>query len=265
MGRIIFLGTGGCGSIMHNQVRSTGGIVLQIGDQQIHLDPGPGAILRKKEHGINPAETTAILVSNSELEHSHDTNILLSALSSGMEQNGVLVAAHSVVNNPGSGFRAKCKKRLKSLHPVKPGDLIKLGGLNVQALPTKHADPHAVGFKMFTDDYVMSYTSDTEYSKSVVRSYEGSDILILNVLQSALNKQKNNLNSDDAKKIIEQVKPKLAILTHFGEDMLNANPMYEARDIQRSTGIQTIAAFDGFKIDPRSYSAISAQKSLTNF
>jgi ribonuclease BN (tRNA processing enzyme) len=246
---------------MHKQQRATGGILLQVGDQQVHIDPGPGALLRKQEQGIELDKTTAVLVSNTSLEHSNDINVILSALSKPGEQNGVLVAANSMVN-PGGGFMEKCKEWIKSLHPVKPGDLVKLGNLNVQALPTKHEDEHALGFKMFTDDFVMSYSSDTEYSQTIAKAYEGSDILILNVTQPMIGKQKNNLNADDAKKIIEQIKPKLAILTHFGEEMLESNPLYEARDIQKITGIQTIAAYDGLKIDPMSYSAISTQKSL---
>ncbi|MDP3733946.1 MAG: hypothetical protein Q8R37_01840, partial [Nanoarchaeota archaeon] len=59
-----------------------------------------------------------------------------------------------------------------------------------------------------------------------------------------------NLDTAAATKIIAHVKPKLAILTHFGLEMLKADPLNEAREIQRITGVQTIAASDGLTITP---------------
>jgi len=57
----------------------------------------------------------------------------------------------------------------------------------------------------------------------------------------------------------------LAIIQHFGFDMLKADPLLEARDIQRVTGVQTIAAKDGLIITPASYDAGSKQKRLNLF
>ena len=49
--------------------------------------------------------------------------------------------------------------------------------------------------------------------------------------------------------LVNEVKPKLAIMTHFGFKMLNSNPVNEAKKVMRKTGVKTIAAFDGLKID----------------
>ncbi len=64
------------------------------------------------------------------------------------------------------------------------------------------------------------------------------------------------------KKIINKVKPRLAIITHFGIKMLKADPLYEAREIQNKTGVQIISAKDGMTIDPISYSSGLRQKTL---
>ncbi len=53
--------------------------------------------------------------------------------------------------------------------------------------------------------------------------------------------------------MISQVRPRLAIITHFGLEMLKADPLNEAREIQRITGVQTIAAQDGLIVSPGSY------------
>ena len=75
-------------------------------------------------------------------------------------------------------------------------------------------------------------------------------------------KDENNLSSDDAVKIIQGVKPNLAIITHFGQKMLEQNPIYQAREIQRATGVQTIAARDGMVINPTNYSVSLKNRSI---
>jgi hypothetical protein len=47
--------------------------------------------------------------------------------------------------------------------------------------------------------------------------------------------------------------------------MLDANPMYETRDIKMQSGVQVIAAEDGMTLDPASYSAEMRQKTLNLF
>ena len=86
--------------------------------------------------------------------------------------------------------------------------------------------------------------------------------MILNHKHPFDTKKPDGLASEDVVKIIKKAKPKLAILTHFGNKLLNSNPIYEAREIQKQTGVQVIAAEDGMSIDPVSYSANMKQKTL---
>lgn len=72
-------------------------------------------------------------------------------------------------------------------------------------------------------------------------------------------------NHENTQKIIEKLRPKLVILTHFTETLHKQNPVYHARELQKATGIQTIAAEDGLTVDLDSYSALPAQKSLAKF
>jgi hypothetical protein len=44
--------------------------------------------------------------------------------------------------------------------------------------------------------------------------------------------------------------------------MLEQNPIYQAREIQRVTGVQTIAARDGMMINPNTYSINMKHKNL---
>ena len=63
MANIIFLGTAGSSAVVSKQLRASGGIILQVEDLQFHLDPGPGALTKAKEYGIDLQHNTAILIS----------------------------------------------------------------------------------------------------------------------------------------------------------------------------------------------------------
>jgi hypothetical protein len=47
--------------------------------------------------------------------------------------------------------------------------------------------------------------------------------------------------------------------------MIEANPIYQARDITKITGIPIIAAEDGMVIDPSNYASRLRQKKLESF
>jgi hypothetical protein len=108
------------------------------------------------------------------------------------------------------------------------------------------------------------YTGDTGYSKEIVEQYKKADIIILNLVYPANSKEKdsNNLNFEDAQNIIQKTKPRLVVITHFGKKMLDSDPLDEARELQRATGVQVLAATEGMSINPESYSAGSKQRTL---
>jgi len=57
----------------------------------------------------------------------------------------------------------------------------------------------------------------------------------------------NHLCVEDAKKIIEVRRPKVAILTHFGMTMLRNKPWEIVKQLSKETGVDVIAARDGMK------------------
>jgi len=60
-----------------------------------------------------------------------------------------------------------------------------------------------------------------------------------------------------AERILGKIKPKLAIL--------HPATIYQAREINKITGIQIVAAHSGLKIDLTDYSALSEQQALSKF
>ena len=73
---------------------------MQFGDNQFHIDPGPGSLNMAKNYGINLRANTALLVSHNTINHANDINAVLSAMThGGFDKRGVLVAANNVINS----------------------------------------------------------------------------------------------------------------------------------------------------------------------
>ncbi len=267
--RIIFLGTAGDSIVAAKQLRESGGIILQTGETQFHLDPGPGAVVRAAQHGINLRANTALLVTNSHILNCNDVNAVIDAMTyGGMDKGGVLAANETVIN--GIEGHTPCLSRshrdfLEKIIVVNAGKRMGIEDVEIDAIKATTKDPHAVGFKFYTNDFVLGYAGDTEYSKELKDSYSGCDILIVNVQMPGNERAEHALNSDEAIKLINGVEPKLAIITHFGMSMIKMDPIYEGRRIQKETGVQVLAAKDGMVLSPASYSAKSKQKRLGSF
>ncbi|MCH8004428.1 MAG: MBL fold metallo-hydrolase [Nanoarchaeota archaeon] len=266
---IIFLGTGGDSYVVGKQIRASGGIILQVNDDQYHIDPGPGALVMAKEAGINLRANTALFVTHNHLNHCNDINAVIDAMTyGGFDKKGVLVANNTVINgstNHNPFLQKHYRDFLERFIVLEEGGKVGINNIEVRAIKAKHSEPNAVGYRFITPDYTLTYTGDTVYSVETLSEYENSNVLILNVPCLNKDESKDNLCKEDAIKIIKKVNPRLAIITHFGINFLKADPLYEIREIQKETNCQVIAAKDGMVINPLSYSVEEGQKSLFKY
>jgi ribonuclease BN (tRNA processing enzyme) len=268
--KIIFLGTGGSRYMTVDQDISTAGIIIKLKDHQIHIDPGPGSAIRAKQYKADIRETDIFLVSHIHIDHCNDINAMIDATHTKYEnqKRGVLISTKKLIEKTEDSYPYLTKYHRNILEKTKvlePGKNIKIGNITIQATKTKHYEPETIGFKIFTEDFVLGYTADTGYFNGIEKQFEKCDILIINNELPFNKKNKYFLSSDDTVKLLKKAKPKLAIITHFNKIMLEKNPIYESREIQKKSGIQTIAAHDGLIIEPSSYSAELKQKQLSSF
>lgn len=247
---IIFLGSGGGRWVTITQKMKTGGFRIHA-SKNMHIDPGPGALVGLQESNISPLSTDAVIVSHCHPDHYTDVEVLIEAMTHGMnKQKGVLACSESVLlgrNNLGPAISRYHQSRIKELEILKPGKEFNIYDIKVEALPTRHSDPTAVGLKFYTECGILTYTSDTEYFEGISEHYSGSRIMILNAIRPRSERIPRHLCVDDAIKIIKEVKPELAILNHFGMKMLGIVNA-EARRAEKETGVKTISARDGARI-----------------
>jgi ribonuclease BN (tRNA processing enzyme) len=264
---IIFLGTAGGQFAVNRQIRASGGIIIRLKNIQFHLDPGPGALVRAREYGVSLRANNILLASHSNLDHCNDLNAVISAMThDGLDKNGILIGSKSVMTG-GEGERPfitrKHRKYLDKFLSLEAGNTVKFGkDIELQTLKTKNKDVNSIGFKIKSDKISIGYTGDTSFFPELIDELKGSDILILNNLEPFGYRSDDHLSSDDSVRLISAIRPRLAIITHFGQKILEENPIYQARDIQRRTNVQTIAARDGLVIDPITLAASLMKRKL---
>jgi len=250
--RITFLGTGGGRFVTISQIVSTGGWILEMDGEMIHVDPGPGAILRAKECNVNLRKLTGIIVSHAHLDHYGDLEVVIEAMTYGAKKKrGFLISNEAVIKGRKDEPPKISPYHLNVLERytiMKPGMSIKVGNITITATPTKHGDEDGLGF-VFDGSERLGYTGDGEYFEGQEKYFQGCKYLVLNCMRPKEDAWPNHMNSEQARILVEKVKPDVAILAGFGMKMLFGKAHRDAEWIQKETGIKTMAARDGMVLD----------------
>jgi len=250
---LVFLGTGGGRFATITQKRKTGGIRILSKGLNMHLDPGPGALIYSLDMGLDPQKIMAVLVSHCHPDHYTNAEVLIEAMTGGMlKKRGILAASHSVLfgnEECGPSISKYHQKMPEKVIEVKPSVVFNVGDTKITATEARHTDPDAVGFRFETPDVGdIGYTSDTEFFEGVGKAYEGVRLLLLCVMRPSGKPWKGHMTTEDAIKIVEEARPEMALITHFGMKMIFGGPYREAKLIQEKSGVPTIAASDGMRI-----------------
>ncbi|MGQ9461204.1 MAG: MBL fold metallo-hydrolase [Candidatus Bathyarchaeaceae archaeon] len=250
---LVFLGTGGGRFATITQKRRTGGTRILSKSLNMHLDPGPGALIYSLDMGLDPQKIMAVLVSHSHPDHYTNAEVLIEAMTGGMlKKRGILAASRSVLfgnEECGPSISKYHQKMPQKVIELKPGVVFHVGDTKVVATEARHTDPDTVGFRFETPDIGdVGYTSDTEFFEGVGKAYEGVRLLLLCVMRPSGEPWKGHMTTDDAIKIVEETRPEMAVATHFGMKMIFSGPHRQAKLVEEKTGVPTIAASDGMRI-----------------
>jgi phosphoribosyl 1,2-cyclic phosphodiesterase len=251
--KIIFLGTGGGRFTTITQKRRTAGIRIIGENLNLHLDPGPGALVYSISEGLDPQKLNAIFVSHCHPDHYTDAEVLIEAMTRGMtKKRGVLAASKSVLRGSEvcePSISKYHQQMLEQIIEAVPNMHFQVADVAVLVAEARHTDPDAVGFKFETKEYGdFAYTSDTEYFEGIGKYYRGVRLLMLCVMRPAGKPWKGHMTTEDAIKIIQEAQPEQAVLTHLGMQMIFQGPAREAKLIEEKTGTPTVAATDGMRI-----------------
>jgi phosphoribosyl 1,2-cyclic phosphodiesterase len=248
MDEIIFLGTGGGRYTTLFQERSTGGIIFKIGSHQIHLDPGPGALLRCKECGIYPFSTDCLIASHHHLDHINDLNMMIEGMTHATKRKrGTLIATNTVISHTINNYH---KNLIKDVVSLVPEQNTSLDEIRIKAIKCEHSTEDCIGVKFYTKNYCLYYTGDTFVYPGFEKNLEDVDYLIANNILPGGKESEYHMCTNDLISALKNSvnKIKLIIITHFDLTMLRDGPESEANRITKETGINCIAATDSMVI-----------------
>jgi len=245
---ITFLGTGGARFTVTTQVLASGGLWLNLSGTEILLDPGPGCIVQATKRKLRPDKLSAIILSHRHLDHAADVNIMVEAMTQGgSKQHGWLLAPSDAFDTEPVIF-SYLKSYLEGIELLEEGKSYSIGNVSFTT-PIRHVHPvETYGMRFNTTEHTFSYIADTHYFDGLLRNYN-SDLLIMNVVLLDAGRPIDHLSVPDARHIITELKPKAAILTHFGMGLWRAKPWEIARQLSDDTGIKVIAARDGMRFE----------------
>jgi phosphoribosyl 1,2-cyclic phosphodiesterase len=251
MVRVTFLGTGGGRFATVYQVRHTGGIYIEAG-ANIHLDPGPGAVINLNRLGFDPASTDGILISHCHPDHYADAEVLIEGMTRcNFSHRGLVAGSRSVIDGTtdhGPAISRYHKSIVSACLSLSPGDRFKVGTLEVQTTPTSHSDTDGIGFRFLTDNGVISYVSDSELTDEVADAQKGARMLIMSITRPLGARVRYHMCTEDAATLVNEIRPEIAVMTHFGSKLVHEGAGKQARFVQEKTGIRTVAAEDFMRL-----------------
>jgi len=249
-GKLVFLGTAGARYVSFGFERQAGGLYFGFPSINVHVDPGPGAFVHAHRKGIEPHWTDVVILSHRHLDHCADVNHVLESMTLGGKKKRGLLLCPSDCITVDPVVLEYTRKNIEKTEIIKEGtERELLTDLSV-SFPIKHL--HGVetyGLIFRWKGTVYSYVSDTKFFENLIDAYKNSNLLILNTTLLKPNPKIDHLSADDAEKIIGEIKPELAVLTHFGRTMLSAKPWEVALSISYKTGVKVIAAYDNMILD----------------
>ena len=250
-----FLGTGGARFMMARQVRASGGAWLSLAGCQVIVDPGPGALVRcaASRPRLDPAKLDAIVLSHAHLDHCGDINAMIEAMTDGgFKKRGRVFCPREALEDDPVIYRY-LRSFVDEIVMLEEGGSYEVGaGLRLRT-PLRHrhtAETYGLVFE--GAGRTLAWITDTLYFPELERAYAG-DLLVLNVVLLKRPPEDprdiQHLTLDDARALIGAIRPRTAILTHFGMTMHRARPWELAQKLTEETGVHVLAASDGWRFE----------------
>jgi ribonuclease BN (tRNA processing enzyme) len=245
---ITFLGTAGARFMVSRQLAASGGIWLDLSGTRLLLDPGPGSIVQTTKRKLDAEKLSAIILSHRHLDHAADANIMIEAMTNGgHNRHGRLFAPADAVQNEPVIF-SYLKHFIEGVTVLEAKTTYKIGNITFTT-SERHVHPvETYGMVFQSSGHTLAYLTDTRYFEGLHRSY-ACELLIINMVLTEPRPPIDHLSIPDVERIINEIKPRIAILSHFGLHVWEANPEQIAKDLSKRTGVRVIAARDGMIFD----------------
>ena len=234
--------------MVSQQLAASGGMWLSLHGTEILVDPGPGCIVQSTKRKLNSEKLSAIIVSHRHLDHAADVNIMIEAMTNGgFNRHGRLYAPADALA-PESVIFSYLKQYIEGIDTLEEGKSYSINNISFMT-PVRHEHPvETYGMVFTTPEHTFAYIADSDYFKEL-HQYYASELIIINMVLTEPRPPIQHLSIPDAERIIKNIKPKVAILNHFGLHVWQEKPWKIAEKLSEKTGVKVIAARDGMKFD----------------
>jgi phosphoribosyl 1,2-cyclic phosphodiesterase len=246
---IKFLGTAGARFVMIRQLRASGGLWIHSKASNVLIDPGPGSLVRcaASRPKLDPTVLDGIVLTHRHLDHSGDINVMIEAMTEGgFKKKGVVFVPEDAIESD-SVILKYAKAFPEKIEILKENTSYQVKDFSFRTTSFLHHPCQTLGLKFKMREESIALLADTQYFNGLEESF-GADTLIVNVVFAEMRPGIQHLNFNDVKKIVETLKPKKTILTHFGLTMLKAGPHALAKKLSWETGLSVAAAIDGMTL-----------------
>jgi phosphoribosyl 1,2-cyclic phosphodiesterase len=252
MSFIKFLGTAGARFVVMKQLRASGGVWLSVGETNLYIDPGPGALVRclNSRPRLDPSTLDGILLTHKHLDHSGDVNVMIEAMTEGgFKKRGVLFAPRDALEEDPVVLKY-AMGYVEKIEVLEENSEYQIGDIRFSTARRHRHRVETYGLNFKTSPRTISFVTDTKFFPELPNLYSG-EILVIHVvrLKPIGDDPIEHLSIEDVKSILKKAKPRLTILTHFGMTMIKAKPWVVAAELEKELGLRIIAASDGMKID----------------
>jgi len=234
--------------MVSQQLAASGGMWLSLHGTEILVDPGPGCIVQSTKRKLNGEKLSAIIVSHRHLDHAADVNIMVEAMTNGgFNRHGRLYAPADALE-PESVVFSYLKQYIEGIDTLEEGKSYTINNISFMT-PVRHEHPvETYGMVFTTPEHTFAYIADTSYFERL-HQYYASEMIIINMVLTEPRPPIQHLSVPDVERIIREIKPKVAILNHFGLHVWQEGPWKIAEKLSEKTGVRVIAARDGMKFD----------------
>lgn len=246
--QVVFVGSGGGRMTTASQARATGGLWIVLDGARLHVDPGPGALVhvRSRALGLDPTRLDAIVLTHKHLDHSGDVNAMIEAMSQGGTRPRGLVLAPRDAYDVDPVILQYVRGYVAQTGVLEAGGRYPIGDAVLET-PLRLRHPvETYGLRLVGRRHTIGLIACTGYFPELETEFR-TDLLILNVVFRQP-RDEIHLSLPDARRLIAAIRPRLAVITHFGLTMVRGRPWELAESLAADTGVRVLAARDRWRL-----------------
>jgi phosphoribosyl 1,2-cyclic phosphodiesterase len=188
-----------------------------------------------------------VVLTHKHLDHSGDVNAMIEAMTvGGTRRRGVVLAPRDAYEGD-PVILQYLRDYPERTELLEAGGRYPVGAVVIET-PLRLRHPvETYGLRLVGQRSTVGLVACTGYFEELETAFR-ADLLILNVVYREP-RDETHLALPDARRLIAAVRPRLAVITHFGLTMIRARPWELAEALSQETGVRVVAARDRWRLD----------------